>query len=100
MEGDPATLIDFVRRNDDFTFIYSLRARPFPPFNGGNGGPYSARGNQFAKRNVAVFGPGELIRQGNFYGMTAQIVGQRGVGLCDNQKTISTFCDILTKVSG
>ena len=39
-------------------------------FNGGNGGPYSARGNQFAKRDITVFGPGELIRQGNFYGMT------------------------------
>ena len=38
--------------------------------NGGNGEPYLARGNQFSKRNVAVLGPGELIRQGNFYEMT------------------------------
>ena len=32
---------------------------PAAILNGGNGGPYSARGNQFAKRDVAVFGPGE-----------------------------------------
>ena len=55
-----AFLIDFVRRNDDFTFIYSSRARPFPPFlMAGTGGlirqggtnspsatlPFLARGN-------------------------------------------------------
>ena len=29
-----------------------------------------AKRNQFGKRSVAVLGPGELIRQRNFYGMT------------------------------
>ena len=42
-------------------------------FNGGKGGPNLAKRNRFGKRSLAVIGPGELIRRGNFYGMTSTI---------------------------
>ena len=37
----------------------------------GKGGPNLAKWNGFGKCSVAVLGPGELIRRGNVYGMTA-----------------------------
>lgn len=39
-------------------------------FNGGIEGPYSTKGNRFGKYDIAVLGPGELIRRGNLYAMT------------------------------
>ena len=66
-----AFFIDFVRRNDDFTFIYSSCTRPFPPFlMAGTGGGLIRLGEPIRQARRCRFWSGELIRQGNFYGMT------------------------------
>ena len=61
-----AFLIDFVRRNDDFTFIYSSRARPFPPFYMAGAGGLIRQGGTNSPSATLPF-----LARGNFYGMTA-----------------------------
>ena len=68
-----AFTIDFVRRNADYTILAVAPSHRSAHFNGGNEGPNLAKWNQFGKRSVAVLGSGELIRQGNFHGMTALV---------------------------
>ena len=65
-----AFTIDFVRRNADYTLLAVAPVYCSGHFSWRNGGPNLAKRNQFGKRSVAVLGPGELIRRGNFYGMT------------------------------
>ena len=65
-----AFTIDFVRRNADYTLLAVAPVYHSGHFSWRNGGPNLAKRNQFGKRSVAILGPGELIRRGNFYGMT------------------------------
>ncbi len=71
--------IDFVRRNAAYTLYSSRAQQPFRPFlqevmlnhlTTLNNLTNLAKRNRFGKRSVSVLGPGELIRRGNFYGMT------------------------------